>query len=127
HVRSAGCCRWHPAARQDSGGRAPGRVTEGPLARSRRDLDAARHLAAGGFFAQAVSRAYFAAFAAAEEALWALGESRSKHSGVIAAFGHRVVREEGLEAEAGVLLRSLFSRRMEADYAAETASAEEAD
>src|SRR5436190_8466483 len=63
-----------------------------PLSRSRRDLDAARHLASGGFFGQSVSRAYYAAFLAAEDALLALGEARSKHSGVIAAFGQRVVR-----------------------------------
>lgn len=85
--------------------------------RSRRELAAARLLASGGFHAQAVSRAYFAAFFAAEEALSALGETRSKHSGVISAFGRVVVRGSRFDEEVGRLLRSLFERRNLADYA----------
>jgi uncharacterized protein (UPF0332 family) len=73
-------------------------------------------LAQKGFGRQAVSRAYFAAFYAAETALSLLGETRSKHAGVIAAFGKHVVREGGLSEEVGRLLRSLFERRNEADY-----------
>jgi len=61
------------------------------LRRSRQELEAARYLAGGGFAPQAVSRAYYAAFFAAEEALLALGETRSKHSGVLAAFEKLVV------------------------------------
>lgn len=73
-------------------------------------------MAAKDFNRQAVSRAYFAAFYAAERTLALLGESRSKHAGVIAAFGKHVVREGGLGEEVGRLLRSLFERRNEADY-----------
>lgn len=73
-------------------------------------------MAEKGFGRQAVSRAYFAAFYAAERALALKGESRSKHAGVIAAFGKLVVREGGLSEEVGRLLRSLFERRGEADY-----------
>jgi uncharacterized protein (UPF0332 family) len=42
-------------------------VTAGadPLARARYELAAADHLASGGFAAQAISRAYYAAFYAA--------------------------------------------------------------
>jgi len=87
-----------------------------PLARSRSDLDAASLLAERGFGAQAVSRAYFATFHAAETALARLGESRSKHSGVLSAFGRLVVVHGGLDEEIGRLLRSLFERRNEADY-----------
>ena len=60
------------------------------MRRSRQELEAARYLAGGGFAPQAVSRAYYAFFAA-EEALLALGETRSKHSGVLAAFEKLVV------------------------------------
>ena len=84
-------------------------------------------LAEGGFFPQAVSRAYYAAFYAAEDALLALGETRSKHSGVVAAFERLVVREGGVDSDAGRLLRSLFRRRNEADYRAAPATQEEAD
>lgn len=97
------------------------------MTRSRRELEAARFLADGGFAAQAVSRAYYAAFYAAEEALLALGETRSKHSGVIAAFEKLVVRRGGVDPWTGRHLRSLFRRRGEADYGALPASRTEAD
>jgi uncharacterized protein (UPF0332 family) len=86
------------------------------LGRCREELAAARLLADKGFEAQAVSRAYFAAFFAAETALLVLGETRSKHSGVISAFGNLLIRRGQVDEEAGRLLRSLFERRNEADY-----------
>lgn len=97
------------------------------LARSRREIEAAGHLAEGGFAAQAISRAYYAAFYAAEEALDSLGESRSKHSGVIAAFSKLVVREGGLEEEMGRILRSLFEQRNDADYGEADVSRQDAE
>jgi len=97
------------------------------VTRSRCDLEAARFLAGGGFAEQAISRAYYAAFYAAEEALLALGETRSKHSGVLVAFEKLVVRECGLDPAIGRLLRSLFRRRNEADYGGAPASPEAAD
>ena len=97
------------------------------LARSRREIGAARLLAEGDFAAQAISRAYYAAFYAAEEALGSLGESRSKHSGVIAAFGKLLVREGGLEEKMGRILRSLFEQRNDADYGEAEASRQDAE
>jgi uncharacterized protein (UPF0332 family) len=97
------------------------------LDRCREELAAARLLADKGFEAQAVSRAYFAAFYAAETALLALGETRSKHSGVISAFVRRLVRGGDLEDQTGRLLRSLFERRNEADYSPVDVPLEEAD
>lgn len=97
------------------------------LARSRRELEAARHLAGGGFAAPAVSRSYYAVFYAAEEALLALGETRSKHSGVISAFGRFIVRAGGVDEATGRLLRSLFERRNDADYAGVPMSSERAE
>lgn len=97
------------------------------LARSHEELEAARLLADRGFDAQAVSRAYYAAFYAASEALLALGESRSKHSGVIAAFISLVVKREGVEEEIGRALRSLFEQRSVADYGDDSVSSERAD
>lgn len=97
------------------------------LERSRQELDAARVLADAGFPAQAVSRAYDAAFFAAEAALLARGETRSKHSGAIAAFIRIVVRDGGAAAEAGQLLRSLFDRRNRADCCSDAVPMGEAD
>jgi uncharacterized protein (UPF0332 family) len=92
-------------------------VTEDPLLASRRELDAARHLLEGGFPAQSVSRSYFAAFRAAKAALDTFGETRSKHAGVIAEFGRRLVKEEGMNQEAALILALLFQGRQQADYA----------
>jgi uncharacterized protein (UPF0332 family) len=97
------------------------------LERCWEELAAARLLAGKGFEAQAVSRAYFAAFFAAEAALLALGETRSKHSGIVSAFVHLLVRGGQLDEEVGRLLRSLFERRNEADYSPVDVPAEEAD
>jgi uncharacterized protein (UPF0332 family) len=95
------------------------------MARAEEELRAARHLAGGGFAAQAVSRSYFAAFYAAEAALLELGETRSKHSGVVAAFVRLVTPEAGRDA--GRLLRSLFDRRGQADYSPGAVPADEAE
>jgi uncharacterized protein (UPF0332 family) len=97
------------------------------LERCWEELAAARLLAGKGFEAQAVSRAYFAAFYAAEAALLVLGETRSKHSGVVSAFVHLLVRGGQLDEEIGRLLRSLFERRNEADCSPIDGPAEEAD
>lgn len=96
------------------------------VARAREELEVARSLVASGFNAQAVSRAYYGAFYAAEAALLAQGETRSKHSGVVAGFIQIVVRDGGHDPDAGRLLRSLFDRRNHADYTTEAVSAEEA-
>ncbi len=87
------------------------------LARARRDLEAARLLAGGGFTDQAISRAYYAAFYAAEACLRSLGERRKKHSALVSAFVRMVVKEHGFAAEAAALLSTLFDERIEADYA----------
>jgi uncharacterized protein (UPF0332 family) len=100
---------------------------ERALERSRNDLEAARHLLQGGFGAQAVSRTYYSAFHAAEAALLVLGETRSKHSGVVAAFGQLVVRQGGFDEGTGRTLRSLFERRQDADYAGAQFADEEAE
>jgi len=90
--------------------------TAARLARAHTELRAARLLAEAGFADQAASRAYYAAFFAAEAALLTVGETRSKHSGVIAAFGQRVVKEGGFDAALGGELRRLFELRNAADY-----------
>jgi uncharacterized protein (UPF0332 family) len=92
------------------------------LARGREEIEAARLLADAGFGAAAVSRSYYAA----EAALLALGETRSKHSGVIAAVAQVAVRRHGLDPQAGRLLRSLFDRRSQADYGLTAVPPEEA-
>jgi uncharacterized protein (UPF0332 family) len=86
------------------------------LARARSDLDASRLLLNSGFMDQAASRAYYAAFYAAEAALLRLGETRSSHSALIATFGSLVVKQGGFEPSLAALLRELFDLRNDADY-----------
>jgi len=86
------------------------------LKRSERELGAAQALADKGFTEQAVSRSYFACFYTAEAALLRLGETRSKHSGVISAFSSLLIKRGGLDPEMGAILRSLFEDRNQADY-----------
>lgn len=102
-------------------------AVERALERSRNDLEAARHLAAGAFLRQAASRSYYAAFHAAEAALLSLGETRSKHAGVLAGFGQFIVRRGGFDAEIARRLRSLYDRRNQADYGGAALSVEEAE
>ena len=97
------------------------------LARSREELEAARVLVDRGFHAQAVSRAYYAAFYAAGEALLVMGETRSKHSGVIAAFASLVVKSGDVDENVGRILRSLFDQRSVADYGDVSVSSEQAE
>lgn len=97
------------------------------LRRAHEELRAARVLHDAGLPAQAVSRAYFAAFYAAEAALLQLGETRSKHSGVIAAFVQHVVRKGACDERAGRLLRDLYERRGQADYSTDPVPPAEGD
>lgn len=86
------------------------------LSRSQDELDAARLLASNGHERQAISRAYYAAFYAAQACLLAAGITRPTHSGVFTSFFNEIVQERGADPEAARLLRSLLGRRTEADY-----------
>lgn len=86
------------------------------LARAHTEVEAAQLLASAKFAEQAASRAYYGAFYAAEAALLTLGQTRSKHSGVIAAFGRMVVQEGAFDVRLGGELRRLFELRNAADY-----------
>lgn len=97
------------------------------LPRSREELEAARLLTGGRFHAQSISRAYYAVFYAAEEALRLLGVRRSKHAGVISAFRRYVIKEGGFDDATGALLHLLFEQRNEADYEARQATPEQAE
>jgi uncharacterized protein (UPF0332 family) len=57
------------------------------LSRARRDLEAAESNLLHGYYAVAVTRAYYAMLYAASALLATKGISRSKHSVVLAAFG----------------------------------------
>ncbi len=89
------------------------------MGRAQQELDAAQVLLERHFDAVALSRAYYACFWAATTALGTLGYSGKTHSGVTAAFGRLLVKEQGVDPEAGRVLRRLAQRREGADYSLE--------
>ena len=70
-----------------------------------------RHLRA------AVSRAYYAMFYAATALLGSHGLWRSKHQGLITAFGEHFVRPGRVEPRYGRMLHDAFEMRLDSDYA----------
>ncbi|MBI4361875.1 MAG: HEPN domain-containing protein [Euryarchaeota archaeon] len=86
------------------------------LTKSGRSLDAARSLYRRGDYDFAVSRAYYAMFYLAQAVLLTRGVSRSKHSGVIAAFGEYFVKTGVLPKEFHTSLNLAFEKRGVGDY-----------
>jgi uncharacterized protein (UPF0332 family) len=90
-------------------------VTTG-IERAREELFAAHLLATTQFAAQAVALAHRGVLAAAEAALEALDRVPPPTvSGLVAMFLKQVVRERGLDPEAGRLVRALHNRAVLAD------------
>jgi uncharacterized protein len=96
-----------------------------PAERSQEELRAARVLLDAGLPAQALSRAYFAAYHTAAGALLVLGETPATHVDVISSFARRL--GAGLEDGAARSLRKLFEDRNDVDYALAAAPPEEAE
>jgi uncharacterized protein (UPF0332 family) len=69
-----------------------------------------------GFYAVAVSRAYYAMFYAATALLKSNNIERSKHTGVISAFGQYFVKNGLIEAEYAKMLTQAFDSRNDTDY-----------
>ncbi len=88
------------------------------LERAEQSLEAAKELTANGFYDFAASRAYYAAFYAANAALLSDGLEFSKHSGVIASVHQRLVKTGKLDKQQGRDLNWLFELRSVGDYGA---------
>ena len=86
------------------------------LRRARQNLEAARLLLESSFYDVAASRAYYAMFYAAEAVLLSRGISRSRHSGVIAAFNEYFVNTRLLPGTLSATLNNAFEQRNQADY-----------
>lgn len=69
------------------------------LNRARRDLKAAESNLKLGYYYIAVSRSYYAMFYAASALLASKGVVRSKHSGVMSAFGEYFVKTGIIEPD----------------------------
>lgn len=91
------------------------------LEKSRKSLAAATLLSRDGFTEAAISRAYYAAFYLAQAALATKDISRSKHSGVIAAFGEHLTKKKLLPESLHKTFVSLYENRVTSDYTVEAA------
>lgn len=86
------------------------------LGKAENKLKAAKHLFAGGFYDDAVSRAYYAIFYAAR-ALLSLKKIYPKtHKSVISQFGLEFVKSGFVEKIYGKIISYAKDRREEADY-----------
>ncbi len=95
--------------------------------RARRSLRSARNILDDGDHDFAMSRAYYAMFYAATAALLFQGITRSKHSGVIAAFSQHLVKPGKIAAEHQRTLQVAFRDRSAGDYAGVFPSREEVE
>lgn len=86
------------------------------LERAEKSIQAAKELAAGGYYDFAASRAYYAAFYAATTILLREGLEFGKHSGVIASIHQRFVKTGILDKQYGKDLNWLFELRSVGDY-----------
>ena len=86
------------------------------LDKARESIGAARLLHEGGFDGPAVSCAYYAMFYCAQALLLQRGQSFSKHSAVIAAFGKEFAATQQLDRKFHRYLLDAFEQRQRADY-----------
>ena len=85
--------------------------------RARSALDDARVLFdGGGTDGGVINRLYYAAFHAAQAALYSRGENPSSHGHVRQLFGQHIVLEGDASRKDGRLLSMLYDYRWEADY-----------
>ncbi len=87
------------------------------IRRARRSLQSARNLLEDGDHDFAISRAYYAMFYAATAALLCRDITRTKHSGVIAAFGQHLVKSGAFTPAHQKMLQAAFRDRTAGEYA----------
>ena len=95
------------------------------LAKARRLVEAAEHLQKGGFYEDAVSRAYYAIFHAGCALLASIGRTVGTHEGLRAAIGEHFVRPGKLVPHMARILARTAADRNDADYNSATTFAEE--
>lgn len=86
------------------------------IERSKEDLDAAHLLFNNGNYRIANNRAYYAIFHALRAVLSFDNFDSSKHSGVIAEFRRRYIKEEIFPVEVSKMIGSAFTIRNASDY-----------
>lgn len=88
------------------------------LERADEALNAARTLLEKCLLADAVSRAYYAIYYAAQSMLYINSLSAKTHSGTINIFGKEIVEKGVVPRELGKILKDTHDLRQKADYSA---------
>lgn len=91
-------------------------LLQGYLAKARDKLMVARELLSKAHWDDAVSRAYYAAFHAAQAALLTEGQRGESHRGVVTLFGLLLVKPGKFEKKWGKFLANLKDDRETGDY-----------
>ena len=98
--------------------RAQRAIIQSYLAKARDKAHVARELSNKGYWDDAVSRAYYAAFHAAQAALLTEGQRGESHNGVVMLFGMLLVKTGKFEKKWGKFLANLKDDREAGDYEA---------
>ncbi len=93
-------------------------LIRGYLAKAREKARVARDLYAKGEWDDAISRAYYAAYHAAQAALLTEGQRADTHKGIVTLFGLLLVKTGKLDKRWGKLLSNLKDDREAGDYEA---------
>ena len=91
-------------------------LLQGSLDKSREKLRVAEHLLQSGEYEDAVSRAYYSAFHAAQAALLTEGLTANTHQGLVNLFGLHLVKTGKLPKQLGKFLANLKDDRESSDY-----------
>ena len=97
------------------------------MTRAERSLNTSRLLIKNEYFADAVSRAYYAMFYAATALLHSEGVTASKHSAVIAQVGKHFAKTGKIEVRLHRALIDVFDERQTADYGGIVISVEDTE
>ncbi|MDI6791490.1 MAG: HEPN domain-containing protein [bacterium] len=92
------------------------KLIEGYLEKSKGKLKVAEKLLADGFYDDAISRAYYAVFHAAQAALLIEGAKAETHKGVVMLFGLLLVKTGKIDRKYGKFLSNLKDDRETGDY-----------
>jgi len=93
-------------------------LIRGYVEKALQKLSVAKELLSNQHYDDAVSRAYYAAFHAAQAALLTEGQQAESHKGVATLFGLFLVRTGKVEKKCGKILANLKDNRESGDYEA---------
>ena len=91
-------------------------LLQGSLEKAKEKLRVAEQLLQSGDYDDAVSRAYYAAFHAAQAALLTEGLTATTHQGLVNLFGLHLVKTGKLPKQLGKFLANLKDDRESSDY-----------